>query len=225
LAELGGPEPAFQVITPGGWDSLERRETQLLALTFAAVSHLEASGAESSEASGELKLPGGARGRYRVRPAPADPDADGNVPLFGIARTDLYPEGEATLACMHLAWSDYDALRQGARLYMEAKEPLRDPDDGFPVVVLSVAADLTQEVAGKLKAAEPLGIAFSEMEGSLAMMLGGLQDTYVLTVFGQEREQLQLLVNNLLWEPQVASVKRLCQSAWFSREFWRSFST
>ena len=192
FAELGGPQPAFKVITPDGWDSLERRETQLMALTFAAISDLGATGAASSEASGDLLLPGGVRGRYRVRPAPEDPDADGVVPLFGIARTDLYDEGECTLTCMHLAWSDYDALRQRARLYVEAKEPFRDPNDGFPVVVLSVAADLAQEVAGKLNAAEPLGIAFSEMEGALAMLLGGLQDTYLLTVFGQEREQVQL---------------------------------
>src|SRR5207302_11252309 len=86
----------------------------------------------------------------------------------------------------------YDALRQRADIFIEAKEPLRDPDDGFPVIVVSGQAELAHEVAGKLRAAEPMGIVFSEADGSLAMMLGGLQDTYLLNVFNEEREQVQV---------------------------------
>jgi hypothetical protein len=192
FAELGGPNPAFQVIRPQGWDALERREAQLLALAFAAITHLATPGVALDEASGDLVMPGGARGRYRVRLAPADPDADRFVPMVGVARTDLYGEGECTLTFMTMNWADYDPLGQRARIYLKPEEPLRDPDDGFPVIVVSVPADLAHEVASALRAAEPLGIAFSEMEGALAMMLGGARDTYVLSMFNEEREQVQI---------------------------------
>jgi hypothetical protein len=198
FAELGGGTPAFKIITPEGWLPLERRETQVLALALAAITHLDASGVEP-EASGDLTMPGGARGRYRVRLAPPDPDADQLVPVFGIARDDLYGdgEGECTLSMVNLGWADYEVLRQRARVCVKAPEPFRDTGDAFPLVVLSGTADLAHEVAGKLQAAVPLGIAFSEKEGVLAMMLAGRQDNYLLMEFDAEREQV------LLWWHQV----------------------
>jgi len=189
FAELGGPGPEYSVITPEGWLLLERRDAQLLALAFVAITHLDASTTGPSEARGDLALPGGTRGRYRVWRAPADPDADQFIPVFGIARQDLYADGECTLTFLRLPWADYDALRQRARL-SESKEPIRDLGDMIPVVALST--DVAREVAGRLHAAEPLGITLAEKGGVLGMILAGVQETYCLTDFVNEREQVQL---------------------------------
>jgi len=196
FAELGEKDSAFKVISPDGWLPLERRETQVLALACAALTHLAAARDEPSEASGDLTLPGCVRGRYRLRLAPPAPDADQFVPVFGIARDDLY-EGESTLNMVSLGWADYEVLRQRARLCVKGQEPFRDPGTGFPLVVLSSTTDLAHQAARKLQVAEPLGIAFTENEGVLAMMLGGRQDNYLLTEFDGEREQV------LLWWHQV----------------------
>jgi hypothetical protein len=197
FAELVGTDTAFKVITRDGWLPLERRETQVLALACAALAHLDAAGDQPSEAVGDITLPGGARGRYRVRLAPPDPDDDQLVPLFGIARDDLYGGGEWTLSMLSLGWTDYEVLRQRARVCVKAQEPLRDPGDAFPLVVLSGSTDLAREVAGKLQVAAPLGITFSEKAGVLAMLLAGRQDNFLLAEYDAEREQV------LLWWHEV----------------------
>jgi hypothetical protein len=197
FAELGATGTAFKVITPDGWLPLERRETQVLALACAALTHLDAAWDQPSAAAGDITLPGGARGRYRVRLAAPDPDADQFVPVFGIARDDLYGEGEWTLSMINLGWADYEVLRQRARVCVKALEPFRDPGDAFPLVVLSGSTDLVHEVAAKLQVAAPLGITFSEKEGVLAMLLGGQQDTFLLAEYDAEREQV------LLWWHEV----------------------
>ena len=196
FAEMDHTDSAFKVITPDGCLPLERRETQLLALAYAALTRLVAAEDEPSEASGDLSLPGGVRGRYRVRLAPPHPDADQLVPVFGIAREDLY-EGESTLSMVSVGWADYEVLRQRARVCVKTQEPFHDPGDHFPLVILSSSADLAHEATRKLQVAQPLGIAFSEKNGVLAMMLPGRQDGYVLTEFDTEREQV------LLWWHQV----------------------
>jgi len=191
FAELGETDSAFTVISPDGWLPLERRETQLLALAYAALTDLTGARDEPFEASGNLTLPGGVRGRYRVRLVPPDPDADRFVPVFGIARDDLF-EGESTLSMVNLGWADYEVLRQRARFCAKAQEPFQDPGNEFPLVVLSSSRDLAHEAARKLQRAEPLGITFSEKEGVLTMMLAGLQDNYLLTEFDSDREQVML---------------------------------
>ena len=196
FAEFGETASAFKVISPEGWLPLERRETQLTALACAALTRLAAARDEPSEAAGDVTLPGGVRGRCRVRLAPPVPDADQFVPVFGIARDDLY-EGESMLSMVSLGWTDYEVLRQRARVCVKAQEPFLDPSEPFPLVVLSSTTELAHEAARKLQMAEPLGIAFSEKEGVLALMLGGQQDNYLLAEFDAEREEV------LLWWHKV----------------------
>ena len=189
LAELGGSELGYSVITSDGWLPLDRRDTQFLALAFAAITHLDAIGPQAVTAFGDLALPGGVRGRYRVRLAPSAPDADQFIPIFGIAREDLYGDAECTLTLLRLPWTDYHALRQRA-LVSESRQPIQDLGETIPVVVLST--DVAREVASKLRTAEPLGVTLAEKGSVLSMMLAGARETCSLTDFVNEREQVQL---------------------------------
>ncbi len=191
FAELRDLTPGFQVITPDGWLPLERRETRLLALAFAAITELAASSNASVEPEvvGELAMPGGSRGRYRARRAPAHPDADHVVPIMGIPRVDLYGDGECTISLMRLRWPEYRGLRERARICSEAKE-LQDLSEMVPLVVLSGSADLATAIAGKLEAAQPLGITFGELDRVLTMILPGLKDSYQIMEAPEQREEV-----------------------------------
>ncbi len=192
FAELRDPAPHFQVITPDGWLPPERLETRLLALAFAAMSDLASGGSApvDTEAAGELVLPGGARGQYRARRAPAHPDADNSVTIGGLLRDDLYGDEECTATLMRLPWPEYRVLRERAVTHRALKDPFKDLTETIPVVVLSGSAELATGIAGKLQAAEPLGITFGEKDGVLAMILPGLKDSYLLTQVEEEREEM-----------------------------------
>ncbi len=194
FAELHDPTPGFQVITPDGWLPPERRETRLLALAFAAMTDLAAGGNTSveTEAAGELVMPGGGRGRYRARRAPAHPDADRFVPITGLLREDLYGHEECTVSLMRMPWPEYRGVRERAVIYRAATDPFQDRSELIPLVVLSGSADLATGIAGKLQAAEPLGITFAERDGALAMILPGLKDSYLLMEAGEQREEVLL---------------------------------
>ena len=203
LAKYGWPDglrpiAGFQTITPYGWSPLERRQLRLLALAFAAISDFDAATdvAADSEIAGELPLPGATRGRYRVRRAPAD---DGStVPLLGMTRHDLYGEGEGTLTFTSMPWSEYCALRSGALLFRPAKLAFEARTE-IPLVAIAGFADQAAAIAEKVKAADPLGVVFGEMDGSLAAILVGVAETYVLVDTQEEKEAL------MLWRHMVMS--------------------
>jgi hypothetical protein len=197
IAEYGWPAdlrpiPGFQTITPYGWLPLERGQIRLLALAFAAITDFDAAtdGAANPEIAGELTLPGATRGRYRARRAPAD---DGNlIPLMSMPRHDLYGDGDGTLTFTSTSWPEYRALRAGASVVRPATLAFEERGD-IPLVEISAAPAMALEIARKLTAADPLGVAFGEMpQAGLAAIAMGLKESYVLVEAQGEQEELML---------------------------------
>ncbi len=91
---------------------------------------------------------------------------------------------------MRIPWPEYSGVRERAAIYRTLKDPFQDRSEMIPLVVLSGSADLATGIAGKLQAAEPLGITFAEKEGVLAMILPGLRDSYLLLEAGEQREEV-----------------------------------
>jgi len=192
------PVPAFQTITPSGWLPLERAQTRLLALAFAAITDFDAAtdGSTSPEINGELTMPGATRGRYRARRAPS---GDGDlVPLMGMPRDDLYGDVDGGLTFTSLPWSEYCGLRARSRLFRQTKLAFEELPQ-IPLVELSAGAGQGAAMAEKLEAADPLGVAFGEKDASLAAILMGLKESYFLIDTEEEREAL------LLWRHLVRS--------------------
>src|ERR1700724_79775 len=83
MAELADPESSFQRLFDGDWLPLDRFSGRLLALAMAAIVDINAAGGPTdSEVTGELRLPGRVRGRYRAVLKPKDPDDDRLVPVM-----------------------------------------------------------------------------------------------------------------------------------------------
>jgi len=191
------PIPAFQTITPYGWSPLERGQLRLLALAFAAITQFDAAAddARNPEIDGQLTMPGEARGRYRARRAPGDKDS--HIPLMGIPRNDLYGDSDGSLSFSLVPWAEYSALLSEARLVRPAVHAFDDGAD-IPLVEISGAANETATIAQKVKAADPLGVAFSDTpHGSHAAILIGLKDTYMLVDTEDGQEELALWRHNV----------------------------
>jgi hypothetical protein len=62
----------------------------------------------------------------------------------------------------------------------------------IPLATISGPADQVATIVDKLNAAEPLGISFPEMDGLLAAILAGLNESYVLLEPQDQREELML---------------------------------
>jgi len=192
------PIPAFQTITPSGWLPLERTQTRLLALAFAAVMDCAAAtdGSANPHVAGELTLPGATRGRYRARRAPA---GDGDlVPLMSMPRDDLFADADGGLTFTSVPWSEYCRLRERSPLIRPAKLAFEELDQ-IPLVELSLDAGQAAATAAKLQAANPLGVGFGERGSSLAAILMGLKESYFLIDTAEDREAL------LLWRHLVSS--------------------
>ena len=186
------PIPAFRAITPDGWLPLERSQTRLLALAFAAITDFDETrdSAVNAEVAGELTMPGATRGRYRARPAAAEDD--GMVPLMSMPRSDLYGDADCVLSFTTISWSEYWTLRARASLYRPAKLPFEARGELIPLATISGSPDQAAEIAQKLMAAEPLGIAFGDADGVLAAILVGLKESYMLLQVQEQREELML---------------------------------
>jgi hypothetical protein len=186
------PIPAFRAITPHGWLPLERSQTRLLGLAFAAITDFDRSGRiePNAEVAGELTLPEDSRGRYRVRRAP-DGD-DGMVTLFGMPRLDLYGDADCTLSFTTISWPEYWALRARAPVCRPAKLAFEEHGELIPVATISGSRDQALEIAEKLTAAEPLGVTFGESGDVLAAILVGLKASYMLLQAQEQREELML---------------------------------
>jgi hypothetical protein len=183
------PIPGFRAITRDGWLPLDRSQTRLLALAFAAITDFDGAGA-NAEIAGELTMPGATRGRYRVRRAPIEDD--NTVPLMSMPRPDLYGDADCTLSFTTISWSEYWALRARAPLCRPAKLPFEERGELIPVVTLSGPPDQSAEIVQKLTAAEPLGIAFADTDGFLAAILLGLKESYLLLETQEQSEELML---------------------------------
>lgn len=185
------PIPSFRAIARDGWLPLERSQTRLLALAFAALTDFDGTGATGAnvEIAGELTMPGATRGRYQVRRAPAEDD--NTVPLMSMPRPDLYGDADCVLSFTTISWSEYWALRARATLCRPAKLPFEERGELIPLVTISGPSGGAAQIVQKLDAAEPLGIAFAETDGFLAAILAGLKESYVL-LETQEREELML---------------------------------
>jgi hypothetical protein len=186
------PIPAFQAISPDGWLPLERNEIRLLALALAAIVDFDGAGdiGPDAEVAGEMTLPEATRGRYRARRAPDN--AEGMVPLMGMPRLDLYGDSDCNLSFSTISWSEYWALRARAPLCRPAKVPFEERGEFVSVVTISGSRDHAAEIAGKLVAAEPLGVTFGETDDLLAAVLIGLKESYMLLQVENEREELML---------------------------------
>jgi hypothetical protein len=186
------PIPAFRAITPHGWLPLERSQTRLLGLAFAAITDFDRSGRiePNAEVAGELTLPEDSRGRYRARRAP-DGD-DGMVTLFGMPRLDLYGDADCILSFTTISWPEYWALREGAPLCRPAKLPFEEQGELIPLVTISGSRGEAAEIAQRLIAADPLGVTFGETDDLLAAILVGLKESYMLLQVKEQREELML---------------------------------
>ena len=184
FAELHKPEPGFAVITPQGWMELDRLQSRLMALALAALRHVAA--APVGEASGELILADGVRGRYTVLRTP--PRADEGQLLAGIPRFDLYGDDKVKLSWMNLSWLDYESVRQRARHSESVGDQFKDVGDLIPVVVLSGKPELASGIAQRLRDSQPRGITFGQMGRAFTALVGGLNDTYVLWQTIDDRE-------------------------------------
>jgi len=186
------PMPAFRAITPNGWLPLERSQTRLLALAFAAITDFDAAGdlGPDAEVAGELTMPEAARGRYRARRAPADDD--GMVPLFGMPRRDLYGDGDCTLSFSTISWPEYRALRERAPLCRPSTVPFEERGEFVSVVTISGSRHQAAEIARKLEAADPMGVTFGERDDVLAAILVGLKESYMLFEVQEKREEVML---------------------------------
>jgi hypothetical protein len=183
------PVPYFKAIMPDGWSPLDRTQIRLLALAFAAISHVH-SATDSTEVVGEVAMPGATWGRYRARQAPAD--EDGIVPIMGVPRDDLCGDEDGALDFTTTPWEEYEALKAGTRLLRASKQPLQPRGDSIPLVTISGSAKLAADVTRKLTAADPLGVTFGEMDGRLGALLIGLNDSYFLVDATEHREELML---------------------------------
>jgi len=186
------PVPAFRAITRNGWLPLERSQTRLLALAFAAITDFDETrdSAVNAEVAGELTMPGATRGRYRARRAPGNDD--GMVPLMGMPRLDLYGDADCMLSFTTISWSEYWALRQSAPFCRAAKLPFEERGELIPLVTISGSRDEAAEIAQKLMAADPLAITFGESGDVLAAILVGLKASYMLLQAEEHREELML---------------------------------
>src|SRR6266849_1736462 len=186
------PVPAFRAITPNGWLPLERSQTRLLALAFAAITDFDGANAlgPDAEVAGELTMPEATRGRYRARRAPGNDD--GMVPLMGMPRLDLCGEADCMLSFTTISWSEYWALRQSAPFCRAAKLPFEERGELIPLVTISGSRDEAAEIAQKLMAADPLSITFGESGDVLAAILVGLKASYMLLQAEEHREELML---------------------------------
>jgi hypothetical protein len=189
------PIPAFQAISSDGWLPLERSHTRLLALAFAAITDLDAASEGGPEIAGELAMPGATRGRYRARRAPTEDQE--SVPIMGMPRFDLFGDGDYVVSFTATPSSEYDALRASAGFCRSAERPSKGARELIPLVTISGSPDQVAETVQKLKAAEPLGIAFGEMDGVLSAILVGRNDTYVLVEAQEQREELMLWQHTL----------------------------
>ncbi len=186
------PVPAFRAITRNGWLPLERSQTRLLALAFAAITDFDGANAlgPDAEVAGELTMPEATRGRYRARRAPGNDD--GMVPLMGMPRLDLYGDADCMLSFTTISWSEYWALRQSAPFCRAAKLPFEERGELIPLVTISGSRDEAAEIAQKLMAADPLAITFGESGDVLAAILVGLKASYMLLQAEEHREELML---------------------------------
>jgi len=186
------PVPAFRAIAPNGWLPLERSQTRLLALAFAAITDFDGANAlgPDAEVAGELTMPEATRGRYRARRAPGNDE--GIVPLMGMPRLDLYGDADCMLSFTTISWSEYWALRQSAPFCRAAKLPFEERGELIPLVTISGSHDEAAEIAQKLIAADPLAITFGESGDVLAAILVGLKESYMLLQAEEHREELML---------------------------------
>jgi hypothetical protein len=186
------PIPFFKTITPDGWLPLDRSQTRLLALAFAAISDFDSArnGGVHPGVAGKLTMPESTRGRYRASPAPADDDR--MVPLMGMPRADLYGDADCTLSFTAVSWSEYRELRARALLCRPAKGQMEERGESVPLVTISGSGEQAADIAQKLNAAEPLGVAFGELDGTLTAILVGLKQSYVLIEAHEQREELML---------------------------------
>jgi hypothetical protein len=195
FAEFRGGQTSFRSISPAGWVPIDHFESRLLGLAFAAVT--AAATTTEEQVRGELPLPDGVRGQFVAIPVPPDPNA-GQL-IMGMPRFDLYGEDECTLSLLNLEWSDYSGLRGRAEHRQSVGTLFENVGRSIPVFVISGPdADLAA-VAARLREADPKGISFSEIEGALAVLAAGLQETYVLMQVDQQREAV------LGWWYQVKS--------------------
>ena len=190
------PLPVWRTITPQGWTLPDRRQTRIAALAFAGLSAYAEGGAEEgeawaagpeAEAAGDLILPGGVRGRYRVREAPK---REGDlVPMVGIPRFDLFDGTDVTFSGYTMDWPSYKAIRSRALYRREAE--IADGIPSLPLAIYSGTDEEARLLAERIRAADPLGIMFGEMGPVLGMVLAGTKESYVLLqADGSRREQL-----------------------------------
>lgn len=187
MAELADPVSTFQMADDDGWLPIDRFSGRLLALAFAAIIDLNAAGSPpDTEISGELRLPGKVRGRYRAVLKPADSEDDRLMPVMSKVRMDLLQEGDSTLTFMNLSWETYRALSKRTQLCVPSPEPFEDRGQSIPVVVVSDPIERAWTVADKLHAAEPLGLAFVPMAAQVGLVVVGPKDGYCLTILNEE---------------------------------------
>jgi hypothetical protein len=187
FAEFRDGSANFSEITPQGWRPIGRFQSQLLALALSAVTALVT--APAGEAHGDVALPGGVRGRFRAWRFPADPN--GPQMLMGMPRFDLYGEDDWTLSMLTLDWPQYEMLRGRAEHRQFVAEPFEDRGAPIHLLVISGPRAGLPETARKLHEADVRGITFGEMNGVLAMLAGGLKESYVLMEANEERETVQ----------------------------------
>ena len=188
LAEMGQADPKFAVMDPAGWVQPSRLETRLMALAFAAIRTAASSSAQQT--AGDLTLPGQVRGRFRAVRIKPDPEAGQMV--MGIPSFDLYgPGGDCTATMLTVGWPEYATMRGRAEHYQGVGNRFEDAGSPISVLVLSGAPN-PAEVREKLRASDPRGLTFGEMEGALTVLAGGLKETYVVMQSIDEREQILL---------------------------------
>ena len=165
--------PNFVGVRPDGFQEIERGESWPMALVLAGiVAHLKRDG--EMETWGNLELPTGSRGRYRVRKAP-EPSKSGEKAgaLVGIkVSEDLMPEGSEVQIGV-LSPELLGELRRTADVVVRSRVSFPAGMDLIPMIAITPSNESFTRVVDRVKRAQPIGATVLESrEGPMLTIMG-----------------------------------------------------
>jgi hypothetical protein len=154
--------PNFMSVRDDGLYELDRRESYPMALALAGVAAY-ARGDGIAEAVGNLDLPNGQRGRYRIRKALAPPDTaqPGNALLSVKVSDDLMPH-DSDVQIGILTPEQLKEFRRHADVVVPAKIPFPAGINPIPLIVMTPSNRDFAGVVDRIKRANPIGAVVIE---------------------------------------------------------------
>lgn len=184
--------PTFSGWAGGGAHDITESEIELLTVALAGVVEFTRSEA-GKEVRGQLLLPRGSRGRYRVRRWAEPTQQEGReLRLFaGPVRDDLVPAGSEYGLGM-IPWAKLDLARKSAGRHLAPPAGVREGGDGLPVVVIAACGAVGRRAAERIAASRPYGVLVAEHEGRVHFALLTEEATFAVGVVDPKEPALAL---------------------------------